>query len=579
MLQGSSSDTSSTDAVPQPDEIREALDNLLVQPEFQGSNRIKKFLNFVVERSLEGQTDLLKAPAIAVHVFERDESFDAHANPIVRVEATRLRKVLRAVYDRSDFHEPVEIELPLGSYAPLFRYRRKQQSVAEAGGNSYAASAVRDPTLKSAVLAQIFPRQWSGSAMFALGGLAVLSLFHFYEGVVDRMFARTGVAQVEGSEDLRPLIFVHPFNDRQMTPLEHLWQGKLQRQVTDFLGNFDAVRVRVVRDQTVSGADFHVTSSLESDPVGPLLSFVRHDGYRLSMHQSVLGKPSFPESDLARANVELEKALGGFLSDAYLDLQLRFRRGLPLSEGLSCNMRMREFESIGGEAAQQASFKCLNQAGEGRADSFLAQARLSALWYDHFAVGRRMSDKRDPMQEAFRHAQASMALSPSSAAGMLAYARMLLLTSADDVTALQLARAAYDRNPSDPDARAVLGAALVVLGQYVQGMEHLRAVLEAYPSYPSWLRLYLYVAAVEVGDVEEQARVTAVSDRPEAPLAILARMTFHIMNKNDKAGEEAHSRLVFVEPTIAENPASVFMRLRLRGTKMQAILHRLRTPM
>ena len=577
MLNGSHSDTSSTDALPQPDEIREALDNLLVQPEFQGSNRIKKFLTFVVERSLEGQTDLLKAPAIAVHVFDRDETFDAHANPIVRVEATRLRKVLRAVYDRYDFDERVEIELPLGSYAPIFRYRHKQQSVADATGNAYATSALRDPTVKSAVLAQIFPRQWSSSAMFALGGLVVMSLFQFYDGLFERVTPAV-TEQTDMTEDLRPLIFVHPFNDRQMTPIEHVLQGKLQRRVSEFLGRFEAMRVRVVGTQKMSGADFHLTSSLESDPVGPLLGFARHDGNRLSMHQTVLAKPNFPVSDLVRAYAELERALMGFLSEGQFDLQARFRRGQVLPQGLICGLRMRDFEAVGGEGPLQASFKCLSQATEGRPDSFLAHAYLSGIWYDHYVTGRRITEKRDPMQEAFRHAQMSMILSPGSAAGMRAYARTLLLTSADDTTALQLARSAYEINPLDPDARATLGTTLIVLGQYQQGAELLNSLLEDFPSYPSWIRIYLFAAAVELDDVEEQRRVVAVSDRPESPFSILARMTCNVIEKKDKLGEEAYNRLMFIEPAMAENPAAVFMRLRLRGPKMQAVLKRLRSP-
>jgi hypothetical protein len=106
----------------------------------------------------------------------------------------------------------------------------------------------------------------------------------------------------------------------------------------------------------------------------------------------------------------------------------------------------------------------------------------------------------------------------------------------------------------------------------------LRNLLLDYPSYPSWVRLYLFAAAVEQDDVEEQRLQVAVSDRQDSPFVILGRLAFHVMAKNDVAGEEAYRRLSRVEQTMADNPASVLMRLRLRGPKMQAIVRRLDAP-
>ena len=114
---------------PSVEECRSAVAHVLSQPEFLGSNRLREFLRFVAERTLAGRGDTLKATAIAVAVFGRDETFDAHANPIVRVEATRLRKALRNYYEKRGANDSVEISLPVGSYAPVFLRRDASASM------------------------------------------------------------------------------------------------------------------------------------------------------------------------------------------------------------------------------------------------------------------------------------------------------------------------------------------------------------------------------------------------------------------------------------------------------------------
>ena len=102
--------------------------------------------------------------------------------------------------------------------------------------------------------------------------------------------------------------------------------------------------------------------------------------------------------------------------------------------------------------------------------------------------------------------------------------------------------------------------------------------MEANPNYPNWIKLYLYAAAVELEDLEEQRRVLAVSDRPDSPFTILGRIALQMTLKNPQAGEEAFQRLSLLEEAMSENLAGVFIRLRLRGPKMQLILHQLGMP-
>src|SRR5688572_31817432 len=87
------------DGSPEPHEIVvAALGRLLADPDFKVSERNRRFLRFVMEEKLAGRSERIKSYAIAVDVFGRSEKFDAGSDPIVRIEATRLRAALDAYY-------------------------------------------------------------------------------------------------------------------------------------------------------------------------------------------------------------------------------------------------------------------------------------------------------------------------------------------------------------------------------------------------------------------------------------------------------------------------------------------------
>ena len=80
--------------------VRACLERILVSAPFAQSERLQRFLKFVVTETLAGHADRLKGYTIGVEVFDRDPSFDSAIDPIVRVEAARLRAKLREYYDR-----------------------------------------------------------------------------------------------------------------------------------------------------------------------------------------------------------------------------------------------------------------------------------------------------------------------------------------------------------------------------------------------------------------------------------------------------------------------------------------------
>jgi hypothetical protein len=113
--------------------VRAAVERIAQSPQLRTSPRLVAFLRYVVECKLAGQSARIKSYAIAVDALHRDPSFNPQVDPIVRVEAGRLRHALARYYEDGEASDPVLIDLPRGTYVPIFRLRGVQDPEAPAG--------------------------------------------------------------------------------------------------------------------------------------------------------------------------------------------------------------------------------------------------------------------------------------------------------------------------------------------------------------------------------------------------------------------------------------------------------------
>jgi len=104
---------------PTADDVRHQLDRLLASSGFANAGRMSRFLKFVVEKTLAGESERLKEYVIGIEVFDRDASYDPRLDSIVRVEAARLRAKLAEYYAGQGRGDPVVLSLPKGGYAPI----------------------------------------------------------------------------------------------------------------------------------------------------------------------------------------------------------------------------------------------------------------------------------------------------------------------------------------------------------------------------------------------------------------------------------------------------------------------------
>jgi hypothetical protein len=132
-----------TSQPPAEAEIRAALARTVASLAFAASPRLTAFLRYVVERALAGETTRLKGYTIAVEALGRPHSFDPQIDPIVRVEAGRLRRALARFYSEGGRDERIIIELPLGCYVPAFHWRPLPASARRANAVDEGLAALR----------------------------------------------------------------------------------------------------------------------------------------------------------------------------------------------------------------------------------------------------------------------------------------------------------------------------------------------------------------------------------------------------------------------------------------------------
>src|SRR6266849_10857687 len=102
-----------------PQEVAAQLERILSSQTFGNGTQASRLLRFLVERTLEHREQEIKESVLGVEVFGRP-SFDPRTDPIVRVEASRLRQKLTSSYESDGKQDKIRIILPKRGYVPVF---------------------------------------------------------------------------------------------------------------------------------------------------------------------------------------------------------------------------------------------------------------------------------------------------------------------------------------------------------------------------------------------------------------------------------------------------------------------------
>lgn len=181
--------------------VRAELEKILASSTFVRSQRISRFLRYTVEQTLAGQGDSLKEYLIATEVYDKPETMDPRFDPIVRVEAGRLRSKLREYYETDGREDEVIISFRKRSYAPAFMFRHEDSEMPRSLQADYLVQGVSSiAVLPFADMSRRHDQEYFCDGLTE----EVINVLAQHQGL--RVVARTSVFQYKGqANDIRKI--------------------------------------------------------------------------------------------------------------------------------------------------------------------------------------------------------------------------------------------------------------------------------------------------------------------------------------------------------------------------------------
>jgi hypothetical protein len=210
--------------------VLQELEAILSSYHFRGSKRYPALLRYVVDAALDNRTGDLKERTLGVEVFGRDPDYDTNADPVVRVSAGEVRKRIAQYYHENGYPSRVQIELPLGSYAPEFLLRGPEAAVPEADPERLASSERVTRPRRALIRAILFAL---AAVLLVAGGITAYLYYEASESgdaatrdLWNPMFnAPKPVLIVLGTthpSNMRPLSQETTFSDHVTNPYHHV---------------------------------------------------------------------------------------------------------------------------------------------------------------------------------------------------------------------------------------------------------------------------------------------------------------------------------------------------------------------
>jgi adenylate cyclase len=528
-----------------PDQlIQDALQRVLGSREIVSSDRKKRFLKFIVQEALAGHADRIKAYTIAVDVFDRAPSFDPVSDPVVRIEAGRLRRCLEHYYLTEGYEDRLLIMIPKGGYVPQFTLRENvspslpqipgderlnagQMSgvfPTEAAVDQVPVAATSSTLPLSPLNASIQKHPRFLVSIFLL--LAVLLIILF--GVIIFLQNRSsGVGRIAAEQV--PTLMVLPFENDSGDPAQNIFAKGTTEEVIGALILF--------RNILVLGADtsfrFRTETSLHDAVPGVHVDYVLKGSLNRiesqiqinvallrASDQQYLWSGSFRQEFNPGDMIDLQQSIATQIARLLVQphgiidkAELRNAAGRP-PESLSsyeCVLRTREYWRQPNAKQHKQVRACLERAIRNDPDYADAWAALAFIYTDEVRADFNPSAERpDPAGDALQLARRAVTLAPDSPLPLQAIGIAHWLRRE-----VSLSIAAYERalslNPHDSDILADLGRAYSLTGDWDKGIPLIREAFERNPAQPSWYRLFIalfhYVQGRYAEALEEAQRI------------------------------------------------------------------------
>jgi TolB-like protein/tetratricopeptide (TPR) repeat protein len=498
-----------------------ALQRLLAWPDIARSGQLSRFLSYIVERKLRGEAQSIKAYSIAVDVFGRPGDFDPQTDPIVRVQARRLRALLSEFYRTEGSEDELRITLPTGRYVPEFVHRA-DINVPEA-----PLPVIPDVVpAQDRVAARRFSTSWLLLAALSVGMTVIALAFSGWgprvEGGAGRqaLIAPPSILVTEFQSltgDMADLGMVSGLAIELVNDLEQFAMLSVHYGGSASAGNIDYVLSGIVRRLAGELQYSAILTEVSSGNVvwNHAIALDRGDSGRADLLDHVsdrlsmmLGSPRGPLHKRARAFLESNISLAGGES-LYL-----------------CRVLFDLYRENGSAETGGRALDCFNGLDEVEAGKGQALAAVASLVAEGMTAhsGGSMDSAQRVTQATNLLALASVA-APVSAFVWEQRARLLEANGQHD-----LAEAAYSTasqiNSANSDVIAARARHLAFRGRLERAVGLILPVIENSPGAPAW---YFCVPALhalrqgQYGPAAQYAGLYAEADRELGPvLAVMA---------------------------------------------------------
>jgi tetratricopeptide (TPR) repeat protein len=532
---------SPADSEPRPaaDEARAALGQILASEPFRPSAQLRVFLKYIVETTLRGEADRIRAFTIAVEAFGRDKDFNPQGDPIVRVEAARLRRAIEQYYAGPGTDDAVEIHVPRGSYVPQFRYRGRPAHPPAAPEVAAVAPEPRKPHA-------VRPRAIAAALLLLLAGAAVTGTLLLRRG------GPTDAASITASTLSVPA--------RVRSPLPVVSVDPIPPVIAAAAPALSIIRARLV-DAISRFDDIEVIAEPAAAPEREPGS---HNVYRLGItgergadgtarvtvhlievkHGTVVWSRTFAkrgaEGDAAVAAEKIALAVAPTIAQPFGVIYARERLALDapgVDPRYRCLLDAIEYRRALDTArpGQHAEIRgCLERTVAADPAFPSAQAALAFVLMREFYSG----ESRDPknLDEALRLALRAVELKPGSARAR--HVLMNILFARGSIPeALAEGERAIALNPYDMTTVTGYGLRLAFVGRAAEGVALLDRVAKLSPVRPPTLEFAQFLVNYAAGDYPRAAHHAGMLTDEIHPFVLLARALVAI-----KLGEPARAQ-------------------------------------
>ncbi len=505
-----------SDPAPQSEAILTALERVLAWPELSRSPQLGRFLAYIVQRTLEGNGNAIKAYSIAVDVFGRPADFDPQADPIVRVQARRLRTLLDDYYSGPGAGDIMQIRLPVGRYVPEF------SAVPEPGTPVFEPDIVQAP-----------PRQpWRQRFRYAwlVAGALIAGVVVIAYGINARWPGETGIV---GAVQ-RPTVTVVEFQNLALTDaLPPQVAGLAIELVTDLeqFGNIGARYGIAGEDASnLPASDYVLTGIARSEGDVVQYSAILTDGRTRSVVWDRTLEVPMDEAIAPEVLDTVSRSLSLVLGSPRGPLHVAARQYLASAAPTEfnpylCRVLFDLYRESGGAGEADRASACFLGLPEADRDSATTLAASAILLTEQPGAAEGAGSVIERHRLAADNLQRAISLEPLSGFVWEQQARLHealgepVQARADFSSSVQL-------NPASVDALAAYARLLAFGGNLAEAEMMARDAADGSPNPPPWYRGVPALLALRDGDFAEataQAELYIHADPELGPiLAIMA---------------------------------------------------------